>query len=91
MPVLRIPVECCRCNKMVEKANARFLTRVKNERKYECFSCYKLNRNKHKEFVKRELYCERCRYKFKSKKLLCPYCNRSDNVVKGEVTVKDLL
>ncbi len=94
--VLRKPVECFRCKKQVEKADS-LLTKIGGEQKYECFGCYKKSRDtfvdwaEREEKVKKEYRCARCNYKFKAPNPVCPYCNKSDMVVKGNISVIDLL
>ena len=92
MVLLRIPVECHHCKKQIEKRTALFVKNPENEQIFQCFTCFRSNlkrTNLDKEKI--DLYCERCRYKFTSNKLRCPYCNQFDAVVKGDVTVKDLI
>ena len=40
---------------------------------------------------RKEFYCERCRYKFKSIRFNCPYCNQCDKLTKPVVNVNELL
>ncbi len=88
-------INCFRCQKAIDEAKARFLDTVNNERRYECFACYQKSRNGylHHETtaVKRELYCERGRYKFLAKQPVCPYCSKDDAVILAAVSVHDLL
>lgn len=70
---------------------------VNGELRYECSECFHRYRRDpllagiEEAQVKKEYYCERCRYKFHSKSGKCPYCSRSDQVIGGKVTVMDLL
>jgi len=95
--VLRRPVECFRCKKQVEKADSLLTKDMNGEQKYECFGCYKKSRDtfigwaEREEKVKKDYRCARCNYKFKSEKAICPYCSKSDMVVKGNISVTDLL
>ncbi len=41
--------------------------------------------------TKKEFFCGRCRYKFKAKNTLCPYCSKEDQVVEQLHSVKDFL
>lgn len=91
MVLLRVPVSCFRCGEVVDRSQ----TLVAGKR-YECFSCYKQLKNspwliRQKLPEKLELYCECCRYRFKSKRLVCPYCDKEDRVVRGQIEVSDLL
>jgi hypothetical protein len=92
MVILRIPVECHFCSSKIEKRNALIVKNPINDKIFQCFSCFRRNLEKSsKEPEKVELYCERCKYKFSSTKLRCPYCNQFDAVVKGKIVIKDLL
>jgi len=96
MPVLRIKVDCFRCKKKVDKGSALPIKTISKEPRYECYNCYKRNKTSEWGFgdevnFKNKYYCQRCNYKFKSKKSICPYCNQSDLLVKGKITVHDLL
>ena len=96
MPVLRVKITCFRCGKKKDKVEARLIKGMNNELRYECFTCYKRNKAEpwwdgKKEAVKKEYYCERCKYKFSSKRCICPYCNKNDRLTGGNVSVKDLL
>ena len=91
--MLRIPVECHFCKANIERKNALTVKNPQNNPIFQCFSCFRqnsINRN-NQPAGKAELYCERCRYKFISSKLRCPYCNQFDAVVKAEVKMKDLM
>ena len=94
MPVLRSKINCYKCKRPVDRSQTLFLGTIGEERRYECFTCYK---QKGKERVedpmseKINLYCERCNYKFKSRTSLCPYCSKSDKVVSGDVSIRDLI
>ena len=96
MSNLRVNVNCFKCGEEVEKNAARPIEAVNKEARYECFTCFRSDKTEPWGFgdeiqEKKELYCERCRYKFSSKISMCPYCNKQDQVVPGEVTVRDLL
>lgn len=89
-------VKCFRCNTLVEKGSAIILRSVSKKPRYSCYGCYV----KQKRFtwgfgdeipVKKELFCERCKYKFTSKRPGCPFCSKSDRVIESNITVKDLL
>jgi hypothetical protein len=94
MPILRIPVECFRCRAVVEQTSAVIVS--KRENKHECYTCYQKNRSSTwsvSQTAKRTvlLLCERCHYKFKSKKLLCPYCDKNDMLMNPNTKLKDLI
>ena len=91
MAYLRVPVECCSCKKTVDKALTRKVDGLGND--YECFTCCKLKGKvrESNQKIKRQLYCQKCNYKFNSTKYSCPYCSNIDFVMEGEVSVQDLL
>ena len=94
MPVLKLKVRCFRCNQEVDKLEARQVESVSPQSRYECFPCFKKHHNAAKKVAdapQREFYCERCRYKFSSKTIMCPYCNKDDQLHKGKVTAYDLV
>lgn len=89
-------VQCFHCGKKVNKTSTRLVRDVNNIPQPECFSCFMVFKSpawqKTIQLKERyELYCERCRYKFYSKKLLCPYCNNSDFICKGNLSIHDLV
>jgi len=94
--VLRLKVNCFRCNSEVD-ANAVINSRsVNGEPRHECYSCYKKNKVDpllpgDEAKVKRLYYCEKCRYQFKSFTPRCQLCSKPDYVVKGNPTVTDLI
>ena len=92
MRVLRVPVICCRCGDGVEKSGAISIE-FQGRRNFECYPCYQTHSawNVYAHDVKKSLFCQRCTYKFTSKKLECPYCNKNDMVIDSEVDIKDLL
>ena len=96
MALLREQVECFRCGNMANKVDMRLVRTLDRKPQHECYSCFKrvgapswqkINRLKEKC----DLFCEKCKYKFYSDKLLCPYCNQSDFLCKGKVNVHDLI
>ncbi|MBI2102375.1 hypothetical protein HYT55_00925 [Candidatus Woesearchaeota archaeon] len=95
MAIVRARISCFRCQKSVDKTDTRFFDTVAGTRRYECFPCYQKSRNgylPHTESKdKRELYCERCKYKFMSRVPVCPYCSKDDSVIKAQVTAYDLV
>lgn len=95
MAMLRVSVNCFTCKKVVSKTEARLLRTVAAVPHYECFSCFKKNKVPDGRTAvlseKCELYCDKCRYKFLSNKLVCPYCNQSDFLSKGNPNVHDLM
>ncbi|HLC81793.1 MAG TPA: hypothetical protein VJH68_03985 [Candidatus Nanoarchaeia archaeon] len=92
MVLLRIPVECHYCRTSIERRNALAVKNTENLQLFQCFSCFRQNLIKTGGVAgKADLYCERCRYKFTSSKLRCPYCNQFDAVIKAEIKMKDLI
>ena len=92
MRVLRVPVICCRCGEGVEKSGA-ITIEFQGKKDYECYPCYQTHSawNAYSQEVKKSLYCQRCNYKFTSKRLECPYCNKMDLVIDSEINVDELL
>lgn len=87
---------CITCGKKVDVAQSRVVSTSLGKSKYECFGCYKANKNSilapaPGKMEKLNLYCARCKYKFKSRELLCPYCSQGDLVVRSDISVRDLL
>ncbi len=95
MVFIRARISCFRCLKSVDKAETRFFDTVNNERRYECFPCYQKTKNgflhNQESATKRELYCEHCKYKFMSRKPVCPYCSSDESVVLANFSVSELL
>ena len=97
MTILKIKVDCGRCKKSVEKTQARLVDTPKGSKRYECLSCFKKNRaillglEQEEPKFKQDMFCGRCKYHFKSKNVVCPYCNDSDYIVRGDISVGDLL
>lgn len=97
MVVLRSRVTCCTCQKPVDKFDTRLMPADDGQRVYECFICFKKKRAgilvipDQDMQTKQDLYCERCKYKFRSRKYDCPYCNKGDMVVAGKFSVSELL
>ncbi len=90
MVYLRIKVPCFRCKRQVEKTKVLTVGSMTDEPRYECYVCFKRFANSG-DRPKSRFLCQRCNYKFNSKKDECPYCNKSDLVIKGKITVHDLL
>lgn len=95
MAVLKLKVRCYRCNKEVDKNEARPMPSLDKQGRYECFPCFKktsmAKKPKPNTEKRYDLFCDRCRYKFSSKTLICPYCNKDDQLHKGKVTAYDLV
>ena len=97
MAVLKLRVRCFRCRQEVGQHDARILPSISKEPRYECYDCYRKNKREpllvgvESPPLKKEYFCERCNYRFKSKIKACPCCNKSDYLIGGTVTVKDLL
>lgn len=95
---LRVGVRCFRCYRNVGKNQAREVVCLSKEPRYECFDCFKRNKRDpllsgiEKPAEKQEYLCGRCKYKFSSKKRVCPYCGNIERIeqVSG-VTVYDLI
>ena len=95
MAVISARVNCFRCGKAVDKTQTILLEKVSGKN-YECFTCYKRNKGMAWGFgdkvkVKQELYCQRCKYKFKSAGGMCPYCNKDDITISQNIKIEDLL
>ena len=92
MVYLKTKVTCYHCKKQVEKTEASVFQAPLGGPSWECFNCFKKSRQiLGEDGIKLDLYCERCNYRFKSKKAICPYCNETNTLSKGNVTMKDLL
>ncbi|PIZ51631.1 hypothetical protein COY27_02860 [Candidatus Woesearchaeota archaeon CG_4_10_14_0_2_um_filter_33_13] len=96
MVVLRSRVVCFRCNNPVNRLDTVKTASKNGEPRYECSVCYKKQKTAQWGVgdeipVKAECFCQRCKYHFKSKSGLCPYCSQKDLVIKGKITVHDLL
>jgi uncharacterized CHY-type Zn-finger protein len=97
MTQLRTKVQCFRCSKKVDVNITREIKTLSKESRYECFRCFQKNKREpllagvEKPLIKKEYICERCKYKFKSKKAVCPYCNKNDYVTSSNVSVKELI
>jgi RNA polymerase subunit RPABC4/transcription elongation factor Spt4 len=85
MVELKTQIVCYTCKQLVDKDKAFLVQVTDKEDRFECPLCYKRKRSQ-----KRELFCGRCKYKFNSKTPVCPYCSKSDEVIDGKVTLKDL-
>ena len=88
-------VQCADCKRSVNKQETFAETNASREMRYRCHACYSINKelglgSKEKPQVKREYFCGRCKYKFKSLGTLCPYCSKQDQVVEQIHSVKDL-
>ncbi|HLC52638.1 MAG TPA: hypothetical protein VJI98_05325 [Candidatus Nanoarchaeia archaeon] len=93
MVILRIPVECVYCKKQIDKRTALFVKNLQNKNLYQCSICFGNNSRtiESKDIKTISLYCEKCKYKFTSKKAICPYCNRFDTVMKTDIKISDLI
>ena len=91
-----IQVQCSDCGRSVNKLDTFVAVSGSRDLKYRCRGCYSVNKElglgqPEKPQVKREYFCGRCKYKFKSMGTLCPYCSKHDQVVEQVHSVKDLL
>ncbi|MDP3699175.1 MAG: hypothetical protein Q8R47_06345 [Nanoarchaeota archaeon] len=89
-------VQCADCKRSVNKLDTFASSNPSRELRYRCRFCYSVNRDLglgqvEKPQVKREYFCGRCKYKFKSLGTLCPYCSKQDQVVEQVHSVMDLL
>ncbi len=96
MVLLRVKVSCTKCKRRVDKIETRAMTSSMGVTTHECFDCFKKARtprwgNDEGIKMKREMYCQRCRYRFSSVVKICPYCNESDYLESGKIDVTDLL
>ena len=98
MALVDSKVNCYSCNESVSKSNTRLFNLYGKGNVYECFGCFKGNKggiphilSQSKEKQKQNLFCNQCRYKFSSRKAVCPYCGKSSNLVVSNVTAVDLL
>lgn len=99
--ILRRSVNCFRCGQDVDRSQALLTKAPDNEQKFECYHCYKKYRDffvgsaQEKSAVsvdgKASFYCEVCKYKFKGARPLCPYCGKRDTVVRGDLSLKDIM
>lgn len=93
----QLKVTCFRCKCPVDDISAVQVKTITNEKKYECQSCNKKNKTPlwslkgGNVLVKKALYCAQCKYKFTSKSTVCPLCGDDDNVMKADVSMKELL
>ncbi|MEK6809402.1 MAG: hypothetical protein AABY40_01890 [Nanoarchaeota archaeon] len=89
-------VQCSDCRRSVNKLDTFTSINSSRDLRYLCRSCYSVNKDlglgpQEKPQVKREYFCARCKYKFKSMATLCPYCSKPDQVVEQVHSVRDLL
>ena len=96
MVILRARVKCLECDKSVGKTDTLLVRTLAGEKRYKCYSCYQRKSNKHWSIKtgvqeKQDYYCERCRFKFKSRTPVCTYCSMEDRVVRGEFQLKDFI
>ncbi len=97
MALLKSMVYCSSCERQVEKNDALLDSSFKSERRFLCFTCYKMNKqevavNLNSSKVKKEYFCAKCKYKFKSLTPKCPYCGKSDSTDNNrKITAEELL
>ena len=89
-------VECFRCKENVQKANARLFTTLAEKKVFECNPCAQKSKAKlwslgEESLTKNNYFCDRCKYKFSSRKSFCPYCSKNDQVVSADVKLGNLL
>jgi hypothetical protein len=88
MGFLRIYVECFKCSSIVDKTQT--ILRDSIEKKYECYNCFRNVVSEKHDNVKRDYICEKCKFMFKSRRKICPYCSKSKFVVE-KFGVRDLV
>ena len=91
MVILRVPVSCVECKNQIDKAQALIVPDSSYDKKFICKSCFDNKRIPAKDKPKISYYCQKCRYHFKSAKASCPYCNKTDFLIKSDVSLKELL
>ena len=90
-------VKCSSCGELVPKTATRVLNPFDHEKSFQCYSCFKnkktspLTQFDDSGEVKREFFCVFCKYKFKSTKMVCPYCGKSENLAETNVKMVDIL
>ena len=92
----RLP--CFHCRREFDKPQLRKFKVANQQIRYECVPCSTKLRTgsflggaQEERREKNPYYCQRCNYHFKSQTVQCPYCSKDDAVVRGDVSVKDLL
>lgn len=94
-------MSCDNCKRLVSASDIKYLPKGKYSKVALCSICRAKNDNK-KEIkpinnIPKIVYiCERCKYKFKAsppdtKKMKCPYCSKSDSIIKHKVISADNL
>ncbi|HLD01148.1 MAG TPA: hypothetical protein VJC39_05370 [Candidatus Nanoarchaeia archaeon] len=92
MVVLRSRVNCSKCKSSVDKNETILISSKNYDRTYECYSCYKKSGLKQSGIrIRQKCYCERCRYKFNSLTLVCPYCSKDDQVIAADISISNWL
>ena len=94
MVVLDVKVNCYSCHESVSKRNTRLFNLAGKGNEDGCFGCYKGNKmpvSASAKKQKNDFFCNHCRYKFSSRRAICPYCGDSSNIVESNVTAVDLL
>lgn len=93
---MAVTVPCNRCGKSVNLLEAREVPSLaRGMLRYECFSCSRKPSfsaaGSNAAAVRKKYYCQHCNYYFHAKQAICPYCNGTDGVIEGNITVHDLL
>ncbi|PIN87597.1 hypothetical protein COV12_02995 [Candidatus Woesearchaeota archaeon CG10_big_fil_rev_8_21_14_0_10_32_24] len=91
MVVIKTNVNCYQCYQAVDKTETLVVLSKGLQKLYQCANCYKKNKPQGRFEQRKSFYCEKCKYKFSSKKPLCPYCNSSERLTKSNITVYDLI
>jgi Zn finger protein HypA/HybF involved in hydrogenase expression len=98
MVIIPKKVNCSVCFETVHTAEARVLSAFDKNPQYECFTCFKqktLSSPKDQELSyldeKIDLFCSSCKFKFKSKRLACPYCGKKQHLMQSEISTNELL
>ena len=98
-------MSCDNCKRLVSASDIKYLPKGKYSKVALCSECRAKNDSKKEINSKKEItsldttpkiiyVCERCNYKFKSvpsDKTKCPYCSKSDSIIKHKVISADSL
>ncbi|MBU1111981.1 MAG: hypothetical protein ABIG93_00765 [archaeon] len=96
MTILQNRVKCKTCGELVPKTATRVVNPLSEMKTYECYACFRDRQTRpvvrgSPERAKQEIFCTYCKYKFNSSRLVCPYCGKSEYLVRSNVKVVDLL
>ncbi|MBT4604884.1 hypothetical protein HOC01_04545 [archaeon] len=98
MAVIQAKIKCFTCGDGTPKNETVLVDRYGMGTVYECYPCFKSSRgttlrmvSEERKKVKQDLFCGACRYKFSSRKAVCPYCGSSDALSSSNVSASDLI